>query len=145
MINRQVPPNIQLNWIKRLYRAKQKPSFRDKVQDTGCRITRMEVKQNNKVPEMRDTLDWVLSKNVLEVLEVSILKYTNVSGLTLLQCNLKNCVCNATKCKFKFKKLACARNGQISARAGVNRAGASMSQTEALEYKHWISLVRGYA
>ena len=33
MLCRQMPPNIQLNWIKRFYRAKQKQQFRDKVQD----------------------------------------------------------------------------------------------------------------
>ena len=33
MLYRQIPPNIQLNWIKRFYGAKQKQWFGGKVQD----------------------------------------------------------------------------------------------------------------
>ena len=33
MLYRQMPPNIQLNWIKRFYTAKQKQCFGDKAQD----------------------------------------------------------------------------------------------------------------
>ena len=33
MLCHQIPPNLQLNWIKRFYRAKQKQWFRDKVED----------------------------------------------------------------------------------------------------------------
>ena len=33
MLYRQMPRNIQLNWIKRVYSAKQKQQFGDTVQD----------------------------------------------------------------------------------------------------------------
>ena len=33
MLYRQIPPNIQLNWIKIFYRAKQKQEIGEKVQE----------------------------------------------------------------------------------------------------------------